>query len=64
MASTVGLARIAPTELTADPFFRHSAGVWLRNMAMLVVLSSAYSLAISRLLRPHEPAVLRKRAAR
>ncbi|MEU9384657.1 FHA domain-containing protein [Streptomyces sp. NPDC048279] len=60
MAGTVDLHRIVPGKLTADPFFRHSAGVWLRNMVMLVVLSAAFGCVLSRLLRRHEPAVMRK----
>jgi ABC-type multidrug transport system ATPase subunit/ABC-type multidrug transport system permease subunit len=60
MAGTVGLARIVPGELTGDPLFRHSAGVWLLNVAMLVVLSSAFGYLVARLLRRHEPAVMRK----
>ncbi|MGY4981115.1 FHA domain-containing protein [Streptomyces sp. 900105755] len=60
MAGTVELHRIVPGTLTADPFFRHSAGVWLRNMVMLVVLSVVFGCVLSRLLRRHEPAVMRK----
>ncbi|MFD3589938.1 FHA domain-containing protein [Streptomyces sp. NPDC058683] len=60
MAGTVELHRIVPGKLTADPFFRHSAGVWLRNMVMLVVLSAVFGCLLSRLLRRHEPAVMRK----
>ncbi|WP_217551990.1 FHA domain-containing protein [Streptomyces sp. GbtcB6] len=60
MAGTVELHRIVPGTLTADPFFRHSAGVWLRNMLMLVVLSVVFGCVLSRLLRRHEPAVMRK----
>ncbi|MEV7885501.1 FHA domain-containing protein [Streptomyces sp. NPDC002817] len=60
MAGTVGLSRIVPGELTGDPLFRHSAGVWLLNVAMLVVLSVVFGYLVSRLLRRHEPAVLRK----
>ncbi|MFJ9243383.1 FHA domain-containing protein [Streptomyces sp. NPDC101776] len=60
MAGTIGLARIVPGELTADPMFRHSAGVWLLNMGMLVVLSLLFGFLVSRLLRRHEPAVMRK----
>jgi ABC-type multidrug transport system ATPase subunit/ABC-type multidrug transport system permease subunit len=60
MAGTVGLARIVPGELTADPLFRHSAGVWLLNVGMLVVLSAVLGFLVSRLLRRHEPAVMRK----
>ncbi|MER5548302.1 FHA domain-containing protein [Streptomyces sp. NPDC002589] len=60
MAGTVGLSRIVPGELTADPLYRHSAGVWLLDLGMLVVLSVLYGLAVARLLRRHEPAVMRK----
>ncbi|MEU3339086.1 FHA domain-containing protein [Streptomyces sp. NPDC002144] len=60
MAGTIGLSRIVPGELTADPLFRHSTGVWLLNIAMLVVLSAVFWFAVSRLLRRHEPAVMRK----
>jgi ABC-type multidrug transport system ATPase subunit/ABC-type multidrug transport system permease subunit len=60
MAGTIGLARIVPGELTADPLFRHSAGVWLLNVAMLIVLSAAFGYIVTRLLRRHEPAVMRK----
>ncbi|MFJ3670948.1 FHA domain-containing protein [Streptomyces sp. NPDC090106] len=60
MAGTVGLARIVPGDLTSDPLFRHSAGVWLLNVGMLVVLSVLFGWAVSRLLRRHEPAILRK----
>ena len=60
MAGTIGLARIVPGDLTGDPLFKHSAGVWLLNIAMLVVLSAVFCFAVSRLLRRHEPAVMRK----
>ncbi|MFI5685140.1 FHA domain-containing protein [Streptomyces sp. NPDC051636] len=60
MAGTVGLARIVPGALTADPLFRHSAGVWLLDLAMLVVLSALSGWAVTRLLRRQEPAVMRK----
>ncbi|MER5258853.1 FHA domain-containing protein [Streptomyces sp. NPDC002855] len=61
MAGTIGLGRIVPGELTADPLFRHSAGVWLLNMGMLVALSVVFGYVVARLLRRHEPAVMRKR---
>ncbi|MDQ1042908.1 FHA domain-containing protein [Streptomyces sp. V4I2] len=60
MAGTVGLARIVPGELTGDPLFEHSSGVWLLNVAMLVVLSAVFGYVVSRLLRRREPAVMRK----
>ncbi|MEU9347128.1 FHA domain-containing protein [Streptomyces sp. NPDC048278] len=60
MAGTVELHRIVPGSFTDDPLFRHSTGVWLRNMAMLVVLAVVFGWVLSRLLRRHEPAVMRK----
>ncbi|MBD0842944.1 FHA domain-containing protein [Streptomyces sp. TRM68416] len=60
MAGTVDLARIVPGELTGDPLFEHAAGVWLLNVAMLVVLSALFGYLVSRLLRRHEPVVMRK----
>lgn len=60
MAGTIGLARIVPGKLTADPLFEHSAGIWLLNMGMLVVLSAVFGFAVARLLRRHEPAIMRK----
>ncbi|MET9359389.1 FHA domain-containing protein [Streptomyces sp. NPDC006632] len=60
MAGTIGLGRIVPGDLTTDPLFAHSAGVWLLNMGMLVVLSLVFGYAVARLLRRHEPAVMRK----
>ncbi|CAL9345215.1 ABC transporter ATP-binding_permease protein [Streptomyces sp. enrichment culture] len=60
MAGTVGLSRTVPGELTADPLFEHAAGVWLLDVGMLLVLSALFGLVVSRLLRRHEPAVMRK----
>ncbi|MFI1438621.1 ABC transporter ATP-binding protein/permease [Streptomyces fructofermentans] len=60
MAGTIGLSRIVPGELTGDPLFRHSSGLWLLNMGMLVVLSLVFGYAVARLLRRHEPEVMRK----
>ncbi|MBR8639872.1 FHA domain-containing protein [Streptomyces tuirus] len=60
MAGTVGLARIVPDELTEDPLFEHSVGTWLLDVGMLVVPSALFGFLVSRLLRRHEPAVMRK----
>ncbi len=60
MAGTIGLSRIVPGELTGDPLFEHSAEVWLLNAGMLVVLSVVFGYVVLRLLRRHEPAVMRK----
>ncbi|MFD9571387.1 FHA domain-containing protein [Streptomyces sp. NPDC059982] len=60
MAGTVDLRRIVPGPLTDDPLFAHSAGVWLLNVGMLVALSVLFGVLVARLLRRHEPAVMRK----
>ncbi|WP_371680067.1 FHA domain-containing protein [Streptomyces sp. NBC_01276] len=60
MAGTIDLARIVPGPLTDDPLFAHSAGVWLLNMGMLVALSVLFCVLVARLLRRHEPAIMRK----
>ncbi|MEU9733000.1 FHA domain-containing protein [Streptomyces sp. NPDC048002] len=60
MAGTVDLARTVPGELTGDPLFQHSAGVWLLNIGMLIVLSVLFGWLVSRLLRRQEPVVMRK----
>ncbi|MDX2550940.1 FHA domain-containing protein [Streptomyces stelliscabiei] len=58
MAGTIDLERIVPD--TTDPLFAHSAGVWLLDMGMLVVLSLLCGWLVARLLRRREPAVMRK----
>jgi ABC-type transport system involved in multi-copper enzyme maturation permease subunit len=58
MAGTIDLEQIVPD--TSDPLFAHSAGVWLLDMGMLVVLSLLCGWLVARLLRRREPAVMRK----
>ncbi|MEU1281387.1 FHA domain-containing protein [Streptomyces sp. NPDC005805] len=60
MAGTIDLGRIVPGELSSDPLFAHSVGIWLLDMGMLVVLSALFGFAVARLLRRHEPAIMRK----
>lgn len=60
MGGTIGLARIVPGKVSSDPLFEHSAAAWLLNMGMLVVLSVVFGLAVARLLRRHEPVIMRK----
>ncbi|MFD3545354.1 FHA domain-containing protein [Streptomyces sp. NPDC058655] len=60
MAGTIGLGAIVPGPLTDDPLFAHSAGVWLLNAGMLVALSVLFGVLVLRLLRRHEPAIMRK----
>ncbi|MGW0841579.1 FHA domain-containing protein [Streptomyces sp. NPDC002787] len=58
MAGTIDLERTVPDK--SDPLFEHSAGVWLLDLGMLVVLSLLCGLLVARLLRRGEPAVMRK----
>lgn len=60
MAATIDLGAIVPGKLTDDPLFAHSAGVWLLDMGMLVALSVLFGVLVLRLLRRHEPAIMRK----
>lgn len=58
MASTIDLARIDPT--AAAPLFHHTASTWLQNVAILIVFSAVSGYAVTRLLRRHEPVIMRK----
>ncbi|MER8235028.1 FHA domain-containing protein [Streptomyces sp. NPDC094049] len=60
MGATVDIARLAPGARTADPLMRHTAEAWLFDMGMLVVLCLALGLVVARLLRRHEPVVMRR----
>ncbi|MGW1075103.1 FHA domain-containing protein [Streptomyces sp. NPDC002537] len=61
MGGTIDLRRIAvDSKLTTDPLLRHAAGTWLLNMSMMAVLSVLFGIVVVRLLRRHEPTVMRK----
>ncbi|MBD0708768.1 MULTISPECIES: FHA domain-containing protein [unclassified Streptomyces] len=60
MGATIDIARIVPGEKTADPLMRHTAEAWLFDMGMLVVLCLVLGLVVARLLRRHEPVVMRR----
>ncbi|MFJ6577523.1 FHA domain-containing protein [Streptomyces sp. NPDC091368] len=60
MGATIDIGKIAPGEKTADPLMRHTAEAWLFDMGMMVVLCLVLALAVSRLLRRHEPVVMRR----
>ncbi|WP_371483872.1 FHA domain-containing protein [Kitasatospora sp. NBC_00315] len=59
MAATIDLHHILPTTLTADPLFHHTQSGWLLCMGMLLAISLALGIAVSLLLRRHEPAIMR-----
>ncbi|WP_037607059.1 ABC transporter ATP-binding protein/permease [Streptacidiphilus rugosus] len=60
MAGTIDLHTVVPGTLTSDPLFVHRTGTWLLDVGMLVVLSAVLALLVARLLRRHEPAVMRR----
>ncbi|MCQ0022185.1 FHA domain-containing protein [Streptomyces somaliensis DSM 40738] len=47
-----------PTDL--DPLWDHSAGQWGANVSVLVVMAVVLGFVVARLLRRHEPEVMRK----
>ncbi|MEU9858867.1 FHA domain-containing protein [Streptomyces sp. NPDC047974] len=47
-----------PTDL--DPLWEHSAGQWGFNVGVLLVMTVVLGVAVARLLRRHEPEVMRK----
>ncbi|MCH0542917.1 FHA domain-containing protein [Streptomyces sp. MUM 203J] len=60
MASTVDLGAMVQSDLADDPLFAHSAGTWLTDMGVLLGLSVLFLVAVARLLRRHEPVIMRK----
>lgn len=65
VGSTLDLAHLMPpwdvekpTDL--DPLWEHSAGQWGINITVLLVMSALLFVAVSRMLRRHEPEVMRK----
>ncbi|MFE0650479.1 FHA domain-containing protein [Streptomyces sp. NPDC059534] len=60
MGATIDIGKVAPSDKTADPLMHHTAEAWLFDMGMLVALCLALGLVVARLLRRHEPVVMRK----
>jgi hypothetical protein len=65
-AATIDLRRIGPPVDPAHPssvdaLWAHTAGQWTADAAVLLVLGLGFALLTSRLLRRHEPAVMRRR---
>ncbi|WP_354643979.1 FHA domain-containing protein [Kitasatospora camelliae] len=61
MAATVNLNDLVPGTLTDDPLFAPRGSIWLLDMGMLVALAVIYGIVVARLLRRHEPAIMRRR---
>lgn len=60
MANTIDLGAIVPGKITQDPLFDHEADLWLIEMGMLVALCVLFGVLVIRVLRRHEPTVMRK----
>ncbi|MFD9304289.1 FHA domain-containing protein [Streptomyces sp. NPDC060048] len=60
MANTIDLGAIVPGKITQDPLFDHEADLWLIEMGMLVALCVLFGVLVVRVLRRHEPAIMRK----
>ncbi|KOU18643.1 FHA domain-containing protein [Streptomyces sp. WM6368] len=60
MAATIDLGAIMPGTITEDPLFDHKPHLWLLEMGVLVALAVLFGLLVSRLLRRHEPTIMRK----
>ncbi|MFB7234234.1 FHA domain-containing protein [Streptomyces sp. NPDC056269] len=60
MGATVDIGTVSPSDKTADPLMDHTAAAWLFDMGMMVVLCLVIGLVVARLLRRHEPVVMRR----
>ncbi|WP_405851566.1 FHA domain-containing protein [Streptomyces sp. NBC_00090] len=60
MGATIDIGAVAPSEKTDDPLMHHTLEAWLFDMGMLVVICLALGVVVARLLRRHEPVVMRR----
>ncbi|MCX5609577.1 MULTISPECIES: FHA domain-containing protein [unclassified Streptomyces] len=60
MSATIDLGAIVPGKITQDPLFDHKADVWMLEVGMLVGLSVLFAVLVIRVLRRHEPTIMRK----
>ncbi|MFF8840673.1 FHA domain-containing protein [Streptomyces sp. NPDC015130] len=60
MGATIDIGTVAPSDKTDDPLMNHTAEAWLFDMGMLVVICLALGVVVARLLRRHEPVVMRR----
>jgi len=60
MAGTIDLHQVVPGTMTDDPLFAHKAGTWLLDMGAMVLMSLILGLVVARLLRRHEPTIMRR----
>lgn len=60
MGATIDIGAVAPSDKTDDPLMHHTLEAWLFDMGMLVVICLALGVVVARLLRRHEPVVMRR----
>ncbi|MFJ4633687.1 FHA domain-containing protein [Streptomyces sp. NPDC088847] len=60
--ATLDFNRISPPKegRSVDPLWEHTLGAWGMDMIVLIALAVIFGLIVSRLLRRHEPEVMRK----
>jgi ABC-type multidrug transport system permease subunit len=60
MASTIDLRQVVAGTLAEDPLFAHKTGTWLLDMGAMLLMSLVLGLLVARLLRRHEPTIMRR----
>ncbi|MEU9120839.1 FHA domain-containing protein [Streptomyces sp. NPDC048506] len=61
MGATADMNTLLPWELgNPDPLWKHQTGVYVMDMIILITLGVGLAFAVARLLRRHEPEVMRK----
>ncbi|MFZ3495674.1 FHA domain-containing protein [Streptomyces sp. 5.8] len=60
MSATIDLGAIVPGKITQDPLFDHKPRLWLMEVGALAALSVLFGVLVGRVLRRHEPAIMRK----
>ncbi|MFI0789484.1 FHA domain-containing protein [Streptomyces lydicus] len=61
MGATADMNTLLPWELgNPDPLWKHQTGVYVMDMIILISLGVAFAFVVARLLRRHEPEVMRK----
>ncbi len=60
--ATANLNVLLPWDPTSsgDPLWKHTAGVWVMDVTVLILMAALCGVVVARLLRRHEPEVMRK----
>jgi ABC-type multidrug transport system ATPase subunit/pSer/pThr/pTyr-binding forkhead associated (FHA) protein len=61
LGATAELDVLMPWTPGGDPLWKHNAGIWILDMLVLLALGVACGFAVARLLRRHEPEVMREK---